>query len=867
MPKFLCKDGASRESGAISILFLFVAVFILGALSFSFLIGQLIEKRVANDLAADAGAFAMASQSSQGLNFIAANNLAIAGTIHQATALQLFADEIIIFTAMAMAKKEDMMSGIPESKREKMQRIYNATSPVAKLYLDSARGMTTLNGWLQAAYPYQAIPRGIQVALANQPGAIAVPFITPSASPNPPSANASGGFKARLKSLLQLKSSFQMSYRGLETLSGADSFCLSLRASKALGKKQHSYEEWFGDTGIPLLKQVKGIVSALSSGVSTASKLLGGPAVGYSDCGFGENQDESTGSKLKGDAITVNPIIRSVLTGVLSGRTTVVPTPQIQTKPESRQAMEDAWKEAQKDHKDIDLGPVPENPTPAAEAELCQRPNVFCAFPKPQATADQLEKELNAKVTCTGPSPLDAVWEKGDKFEGGVFQTVLLTSIPQGNGVCVNEVLEPKGVLETYKVSNREFKLKQIRYYCHGHIFFKWGGYAGLDAHNSNPLSAFIPRPEGFGDVNRDDFCPNFKATIGYGVGEELIYKAHVDLSLTRPFLDSVLRNLEVNFETGDSPFQPKRGTFRILSRLMECSKTGKQPACTNDQGELINKDKFVFRVGPPSDLKWICPVIDALRLKPGQPVPGNYAAEVETKLRDWHNQRINAIDCSAYEQYKLAPPLRPGKSDTNFCTSSSYMCWQTNWDKIMGQNEDFGINFTVPTPMNNNGTETMLEQSLKYTMLLINPLHIKDNDKGSGNCPPALLEELKLGPSGEALKVCDYKPLANFVSQKIEVNQPQPSGAPALPVDSNLASGGFLRSFAEMESTQPRMWTVAQTRIVFQPAAAGGPVMPVANSKAKAHTMFWPAWKPQMMPSRLMSYLLPPVLAVFFED
>ena len=87
------------------------------------------------------------------------------------------------------------------------------------------------------------------------------------------------------------------------------------------------------------------------------------------------------------------------------------------------------------------------------------------------------------------------------------------------------------------------------------------------------------------------------------------------------------------------------------------------------------------------------------------------------------------------------------------------------------------------------------------------------------------------------------------------------------------LASGG---SFAGHEGVTLPMMAITQSSVTYEDTAVGPEYRPAAASSdpnaikpspGKNYQMFWPSWKPNLEPSRVMSRILPETLSPLVED
>ena len=305
-------DGRNEEVGVIAVLFLFVVGILFAAISLSMQTGQVIERRILADQAADSASYAFASKSAQGLNFIAANNLAIAGSSHMAGVIHIAADWGILLKALFRAKS--MLGGgsvsISDADKKAYQSVYTGFQPIARLYFMAAVGLTRVNGIIRATFPYLGMIDAIGTGAANAPSSIIIPFGAPRSSGSAlggsaPVGGAGGAanqtfFSKAMGALKSSVSSLVPSYAGLRVINSDETFCLAYRAAeKALGQDRHKLAGWmtsnsFGGHFSGIAEVISKVVDVF--GVVGVIGNFVGIKVGYAGCGFGETGETIGGS-------------------------------------------------------------------------------------------------------------------------------------------------------------------------------------------------------------------------------------------------------------------------------------------------------------------------------------------------------------------------------------------------------------------------------------------------------------------------------------------------------------------------------------------------------------------------------------------
>ena len=207
------KVDSCSEAGAITIFFLMLVAVVIGAISLSVYIGQIVERRLRGEIVADQAAMASAGQAAQGLNMIAADNLAIAASIHIAGSLQV----ISMYGGVAYATSytlpsyvQDLESMIEKGTTLIQSEVFDRFGKIAGIYIKSAAGMTELNAGIAKYWMATGTVRGLEVGRLNLPGSIVVPM---------QATNSGSGL------------AFKMSYQGLKQAPPDNTLCHAIRSS------------------------------------------------------------------------------------------------------------------------------------------------------------------------------------------------------------------------------------------------------------------------------------------------------------------------------------------------------------------------------------------------------------------------------------------------------------------------------------------------------------------------------------------------------------------------------------------------------------------------------------------------------------
>ncbi len=879
----------NQRQGIITVLFLAVVGMVFGCLSFSFFLAQLAERRVTVDAATDAGSFALASQAAQGLNFISSNNLAIAATIHISTATVLLADDVGYIITTLMAKPSDGRSGVTNFKEE-ISQAFELLRPIAQFYLASASGLTALNNSIRAAYPYTGIPRAFQIARANQPGSIVIPFKSPGASAIPSSSAATPLFQ-KLRDTIKSYFSVAMRYDYLVKISAADTFCLSIEAGRRGLNASHSkYKTWFLETDIPLLSQV---LNWIGTATSVIRAKLNSLTLGFTDqamyegCGVGESESAKANFKNLPEGKLLAVLLKAVLTGPLSGRYGFYPP-------------------LDKDQRNTYMGNL---------GSACGKAGITCLPPFKFSDPPSLSSQVNTydNLNCKKDGAKIAL--EATRLINFTEFPYKLAAVPSPfpNGTCYKPQNSTYQTLTYNQSANQtlladnngkridiNYKQVAIEFLCHGEILFKYGGFAGFDIHSTDYDNFIVSsvnrelsneeaeRGESIGPTEAEkagEICPNFiimkdiDAVIQTNPvktlrQQDITFSSNLELKVGNYFMQEVINDLNKlldDIPTSRFPFEP--GSFREVNNYLGCA-DGVLDACENTD-RSFGTTGVKFFPGPKEQLKWLCPVKDYFKISTV------FRDDSYNRIKVWHNSRIDSIDCTQYLAYKEAEknkPVPPPPQTTDFCSGSSDLCWHEAIKKLMNSSSEGKVTWAFLVPDKDRKVpgknELLFDSHLQYSLFMSSKLRTRathDKNKFQEVCPPQLAVTAKLSPTGE-VPLCDTKyivglierQLANFKEGKIHGKTEFGTGSHS---NTNLASGGELETFDPSSSGFRSLMGISQSKVIYDNSAPDAPAVPPAPNPPVVYRMFWPAWRPEPIPSRLMSRILGPSLGAFFED
>jgi hypothetical protein len=868
-----------QKSGVIAVLFLFIVAFVFAAISMSMQTGQIVERRIQTDFATDSAAMAVASKSAQGLNFMAANNLATAAASHMVGAIHLAAD----WTAMLLTiiKAESLIRGgirdmTPNKMVDLVDTPYKILAPVTKLYFRSATGMTRLSLAIKTVYPYLGMVDAIAVGGANVPSSVVIPFKAPRDNTTNQSGQ-SGPFIEQIKtSLTSLFGMLNMNYQGLRRINSDEAFCLAYKAGELAitDNKRHEIAEWISGSAFDL--KIAGIdLKAMGDVFSGASKFLDALGVianlislrvGFSGCGFGEAGDPHGGEDNSFDKALIAKLFISILQGPLSGRPA-----------------------------EIKLGENSVN-LPIIHGEDYV------------ALANKLDTLYHDECTHS----------KAGKWSAGESERTFHTPFESKIGFCVHEK-QPTQLKRYFRdttsyqagrstsgpIGENEEDLVDYDVACFGTILFKWSGYSGLIGKpkpgnragtapdgNDNDID-FVPSPETHPKVDKLDreknLCPPMVANPEPKNMSKLLIPRnvpggdnYVNLSRSAPLLQPILLDLSTDDAGKIKNWrgkEPAARTFQKISDAIGCA-SGNHTLCTgveNGKGYMSsteNEDgtgdehKFFPNL---NSYNWLCPLskkasnaknMIAANLKFSNYSPLRWRStkidfprpekEEDTRYESrypsimaWHDQRVqefvDGIDCSSYAKYAKGTPKGPQKTyeseateSHDFCSKNGHMCWQHGMQKMLKEKlKDGELSFVLPdASTNNNASESPLEQSLHYGVFMMNPMRIDDghtfvgrNDGSNlAHCPAKMDVEVELEDHSK-VNICDVQPIVGFVARQFKDAQGNAGTADTkivLDADANLASGGGMTAFTEVKSTG--FLAIAQASASYEQELVGDP-------------------------------------------
>jgi hypothetical protein len=169
----------TNKRGNITPIFCVLVFVLLGGISYSIYVGQMVTDRIAEQTAADAAALSSANHISQGLNMISANNLSIGAAIQVASSMSNLALYLGTIRALMVALNEAPNAFATFGPSAVQKKIYDRMAKVSKPFMQTATGLTRLNSSLYDYWLYTTPVRAIEVARINVPGSmsIAVPRI------------------------------------------------------------------------------------------------------------------------------------------------------------------------------------------------------------------------------------------------------------------------------------------------------------------------------------------------------------------------------------------------------------------------------------------------------------------------------------------------------------------------------------------------------------------------------------------------------------------------------------------------------------------------------------------------------------------
>jgi hypothetical protein len=902
--KFGPSTGMDSRSGVVAVLFLIVVAFIFGAISLSMQTGQIIERRISADQAADSAVVAFASKSSQGLNYISANNLAIAGAAHMVGALHLSADWLTAFSLIWKAKP--ICQGGTAFKPEDYQQFYEYFRPISKLYFKSAVGLTTLNGVIKVIFPYLGMLDAIRTGAANSPSTLIFPFGAP--SPQASSATTTTFKQTVSSSLKNAIHTMLPNYQGLTRMNSDETFCISYRASKTNAERDNA-DEWMKELGAGSSNTAAQIISQIAGVLGKFTALLGfldglhAFQIGFSGCGFGKEGPVKGGGGQQ-QQVAIASMLMEILRGPISGRTASFSNPN----------------------------------SPLIEAS-----NIIVQPPKDATSLKAELGALPALVSACDPNNPRKGWKIGDNNLPVAEANGQNGDLETGNGVCLVADTTPKkryahGIFSNGQQihpgespTNRD--LVGYRPVCFGEYLFDWKSYSGIKYRKSStdPASKAvqpIDAPANYSDpVDREkDICPEFEARVDKpnlypqperSAHETLTNYRNTFVGLNRTnnsFLEPILARYSQPLPQvmAELPAQfPGRSpvirdtAFEMINAYLKCA--SKPDKCPWPNLGFKNTNG-VFFMPNVNKLNWLCPIGDAVTTEEILRKAWQFStfdsltwSGNKKHIQDWHNGRVETIisnmNCAAWRAFNGAPLQDPPATTTstisttssgsaqshNYCTTSSHMCWQkamqdsgnTPGKDTLGKGN---MSFLIPKMPSSAGA-SQFEQSLHYAVLTFTPLRtdqMGDINGGGGSlphCPNNMEINATLGDGVTTVPVCDIVPVIGMLNRTVTDATGAATGLDpnaqisTKGVDMNLASGGMMKVGNDLLFGRPGFIAIAQAGVKFKDNSDGAPAKAIPAPISNNYKLFWPSWYPAIEPSRVMSNIMPAAMAPLLED
>jgi hypothetical protein len=168
-----------QKRGNITPIFCVLVFVLLGGISYSIYVGQMVTDRIAEQTAADASALSSANHISQGLNMMSANNLSIGAAVQVASSMSNLALYLGTIRALMISIDEVPNAYGTFGASPAQAKVYDRMTKISKPFMQTAAGLTRLNSSLYDYWLYTTPVRAIEVARVNVPGSmsIAVPRI------------------------------------------------------------------------------------------------------------------------------------------------------------------------------------------------------------------------------------------------------------------------------------------------------------------------------------------------------------------------------------------------------------------------------------------------------------------------------------------------------------------------------------------------------------------------------------------------------------------------------------------------------------------------------------------------------------------
>ncbi len=125
---------------------------------------------------------------------------------------------------------------------------------------------------------------------------------------------------------------------------------------------------------------------------------------------------------------------------------------------------------------------------------------------------------------------------------------------------------------------------------------------------------------------------------------------------------------------------------------------------------------------------------------------------------------------------------------------------------------------------------------------------------------------------NGGEVQVCDVQPVIGMISNMIKDDQGHDQALDANESlgfgNANLASGGGIEVGNSGAVGLSGFMAISQAGVSFVKAPDDPTLFdPASPSLAKTYQLFWPSWRPKVLPSRIMSRMLPSAVAPLVED
>jgi len=168
-----------RKHGNITPIFCMFVFVLLGGISYSIYVGQMVTDRIAEQNATDAAALSAANHIAQGLNMMSANNLSIGAAVQVASSMSSLALYLGTIRALMISIDEVPNAYGTFGPSPAQKKVYDRLAKISKPFMQTATGLTRLNSSLYDYWLYTTPVRAIEVARINIPGSmsIAVPRI------------------------------------------------------------------------------------------------------------------------------------------------------------------------------------------------------------------------------------------------------------------------------------------------------------------------------------------------------------------------------------------------------------------------------------------------------------------------------------------------------------------------------------------------------------------------------------------------------------------------------------------------------------------------------------------------------------------